>query len=73
MDSLRNAINQGRNIRQVQVPQNNTGGARKSQNAPTDSQLTAHPRNHAPEDRVTLTQGPGGLRYHVINGHRFYH
>ena len=73
MDSLRNAIEHGRNLRQVQVSANHGGGARKSQNAPAESQLTAHPRHHAPEDRVTLSEGLGGLRYHEINGRRFYH
>jgi hypothetical protein len=75
MDSLSSILNNRNQGRQVRVPQghNGAGGARKSQNAPASSQLSAHPRQHGPEDRVTLTQDVGGLRYHVINGHRFYH
>ena len=73
MDPLRSILSNRNNVRQVNVPQNRGGGATKSQNAPAESRLTAHPRHHAPEDRVTLSQDVGGLRYHMVNGHRYYH
>jgi hypothetical protein len=75
MDSLRGILSQRHQARQVRVPQNHTGagGPRKSETPPAQSNLSAHPRHHAPEDRVTLSQDVGGLRYHEVNGRRFYH
>ena len=75
MDSLSSILNnRNQNIRQVRVPQghNGAGGARKSQTPQNNSGLSAHPCHHSPEDRVTLTNGIGGLPDHESSGRRVY-